>query len=90
MRLDKNLVVLTALCLTVSPGGAAAEANRVLFAGRDATGNINLWVTNGTSAGTVMVSSLSGTQSTGPTNLVGMGTTLCFTAPGASLWKLTS
>jgi len=52
MRLDKNLVVLTALCLTVSPGGAAAEANRVLFAGRDATGNINLWVTNGTSAGT--------------------------------------
>lgn len=56
MRVNKILVMLMFLCLMVQPSGASADPARskwrVLFAGRDATGKIHLWVTDGTAAGT--------------------------------------
>src|SRR6516165_1718826 len=64
IRLNKVLAMLTVLCLTVPPGGASADPartkSRVLFAGRDATGNINLWVTDGTNAGTTELTAAGG------------------------------
>jgi ELWxxDGT repeat protein len=47
-----------------------------------------LWQTNGTSGGTVVDTSLNTGGSNVPSNMAVMGTTLFFTAPGASLWEL--
>jgi ELWxxDGT repeat protein len=48
----------------------------------------NLRQSDGTAAGTVMDTSLNTGGANIPTNFVVMGTTLFFTAPGASLWSM--
>src|SRR5439155_16174692 len=56
------------------------------------SGNVELWKSDGTAAGTVMVKDIfAGTQSSSPSNLVNVNGTLYFTANngtnGIELWK---
>jgi ELWxxDGT repeat protein len=53
--------------------------------------NYQLWKSDGTTAGTVRVTMLNTTGSGTdiPTNFLNSGTTLFFTAPGATLWAYT-
>jgi hypothetical protein len=48
-----------------------------------------VWQSDGTSAGTVMDTNLNTGSTNIPSNLAAMGSSLFFTAPGASLWDLT-
>ena len=54
------------------------------------TGGYQVYQTNGTSGGTKADTSLATGGSNVPTNFAAASTTLFFTAPGASLWKLTT
>lgn len=71
----------------------AAGAAGVLFAANDGTHNRQLWQTNGTDVGTVMVSQIySQTLSANPAGLFALGNVACFraadgTAGGNGLWR---
>jgi ELWxxDGT repeat protein len=75
-----------------SPYFAALPDGRVLFSGIDATGHVNLWVTNGTSAGTSEIS-LTNKQNPGgliPQHLAVFGSKVLFEGldknDNANLW----
>ena len=58
---------------------------KAYFAAYTARGGFQVWQTNGTASGTVKDTSLL-TGATAPRDLTAMGTSLVFTAPGATLW----
>jgi ELWxxDGT repeat protein len=63
--------------------------NGLLFCTAYTTQNgYQAWQSDGTAAGTVVDTSLNTGGSNVPTDFVVMGTTLFFTAPGASLWSM--
>ncbi len=64
------------------------DANGTLdFAAYTTANGFQVWQSNGTSSGTVMDTNLNTGSSNIPTNFVVMGTALCFTAPGATMWE---
>jgi ELWxxDGT repeat protein len=68
---------------------AQTLANGLRFFAEYTTQNgYQLWQGDGTATGTVIDTSLNTGGSNVPTDFVVMGTTLFFTAPGASLWSL--
>lgn len=74
-----------------NPGSFSKAGSNVLFRAYNATGGAELWKTDGTSAGTVMVKDIWPGGSSSPQNFGAMGDTVYFTAQdgvnGYELWK---
>src|SRR5258708_31074703 len=70
----------------IFPFGFVALGNRVLFDANDTTGRQGLWVTDGTAAGTSLITDVP----SGPKNLVAFGNEVLFnanaSAGSAGLW----
>ncbi|TYL87677.1 hypothetical protein FXB40_40025 [Bradyrhizobium rifense] len=74
--------------LQVDTAGPGTPVNTTLFAGTDASGHVNLWVTNGTPAGTSELS-VAGASSNGlqPTGFVSLGNKVLFSGLDATNHK---
>jgi len=74
-----------------SPTGFAALGARAVFAATDAAGGTELWITDGTAAGTELVRDINpGAPSSSPQNITSFGSRVVFTAVdivnGRELW----
>jgi ELWxxDGT repeat protein len=73
-----------------NPSNFCVMNGKLYFSGNDANGT-ELWVTDGTTAGTVMVKNINPTGNASPSRLTAIGNTLYFRANdgtnGAELWK---
>ena len=89
---------LPMLVKDINPGGgtsfpfAFTDVNGTIFFGaRDASGNRELWKTDGTAAGTKLVKDINPTGSSNPSFLTNLNGTLLFTATdgvtGFEVWK---
>jgi ELWxxDGT repeat protein len=63
-------------------------AGTLYFAAYTTKSGFQVWKSDGTSSGTVMDTSLNTGSSHIPSDLGVMGSSLFFTAPGATLWDL--
>lgn len=68
------------------PGGLTVFKGEVLFDGTDVAGNVGLWVSDGTAAGTHELTGISGAAASGisPTNMVVFNDTVLFNGQDAS------
>ena len=90
--------LIAAMVLDINTGGSSAADNltkvgsTLFFAADDGTNGLELWKSDGTGGGTVLVKDIRpGGASSGPHNLIAVGTTLYFAADdgtnGIELWK---
>lgn len=82
----------TKVTFDINTGGAAILNNKLYFSGKTASNGIELWVTDGTDAGTSLVKDIkTGTGSSFPKNLAVIGNTIYFSADdgshGTEFWK---
>jgi ELWxxDGT repeat protein len=68
-------------------GDLTDAAGTLYFTAYTAQGGFQVWQSDGTAAGTVADTALNGGAAV-PSDLAPSGTSLYFTAPGATLWKL--
>lgn len=94
---SRRVLSATSLPIDLNPTGASAPSELTVvgdlmyFAATNGTNGRELWVTDGTTAGTRMVKDIApGSAGSTPTDLVAIGTTLYFAADGGNgreLWK---
>jgi ELWxxDGT repeat protein len=82
------------LLANINPGTASSNptdfvtiGSTTYFVANDGTHGTQLWETNGTAAGTVMVADINGTAGSSPSYLTNVNGTLYFTVQGNQLWK---
>lgn len=82
----------TKVVVNSDSGSAAVIGNKLYFSGKTAAGGTELWVTDGTDAGTTLVKDIkTGTGNSYPQNFSVIGNTIYFSADdgthGTELWK---
>jgi len=76
--------------LAESPGDLTAVGNTLFFTANDGVNGEELWKSDGTAQGTVLVKDIrTGSSGSEPSNLTVVGNTLFFKANGDELWAIT-